>query len=1458
MISNTRMKTAAIFIYILVLGATSSFGADWSCLNDAGTGWTGVMCGNDINGNGMIDDCGELLSCQRPASGQCQQSPLPTRYECVFPDKSRVTCSAALFGACPQCTITDVDNPSVIIMQGTVTPIYKYHCTLDNTDYEGLVACQGACGGQCQCGQGGLYNSTTNLCEVEVALQCAEGYLFDDTVHLCVAQIQCPSGTHFDSTLDRCIGDTTYKCPDNFLYDAGTGKCVHIPNCPPGSVFSTTSLKCEAPPSINCPANYTFNSGSQKCEAAPNCGAGVLNTSSDVCQLLPTITCPANYVYSSSTLKCEEMPYCLTGGTFDAVDNRCESIPGITCATSYIYNSTTQQCQTGPGCPAGGAYVGLRDRCEAADNPQCPVSYTYNSVAERCEKAPQCASGSYNPTTDRCELSISPTCPTGYTYGGGVCYANPVCATGTFNSVSNSCETAGTPQCSTGYSYNATAQKCQSAPQCTTGGSYSATTNRCETSSTQNYTCSINGQVYSSSAACTAGCSQTSNCTAAAGTITLSGSTTGGKAPALPLQGSLTGSGSYIALSPFVSGGNLAISGATLSGSLWWTNPPLISPQMSIIGYGTWIGINCVMGLNCGGSITVSGATVSGTMYMYQNMIDSTLTGSGNTLISNVGGSLVFSGPTTYTCPLGGFACSGNPQQCTNTGSCSSSTVCPAGYTLNGGVCVTAASCLSSGVLNTSSDQCELTASFTCPTGFLWNGSTCQKAPTCNSGGTFTSSTHRCEITPSYVCPGTMTWDATAQKCRQASTCATGGTLNTSFDLCISTVNYNCPAGYTYAGSAICSAPASCPGTGTLNISLDQCQSTPVYNCPTGYTYSSGTCNANAKCDTGGTLNTASHKCEASSTNSCPTGWSMNAVSHFCEITPVCASPGVYSTSANTCQVDASYQCGSGFTLNPITLKCEADPQCPTGSSINSTTHSCQTDPTIICPVGTTYNIARGSCESSPLCNVPGSYNPILKECTTPGTPECPPDYQYSSLENKCTAPPVCTPSDWMCPNDAADPVCNNQAPIMNRQYMELETTTTVDPDTGNYLPPPSYTFASTNAAVSQQTFETIAQTYGAHPADMTYKGFIFQQYGTGPFRINQGVLYQDVFFDTLSCPLYQDFSNRIWQPKDFSDRNCANFPTKWEKIETSCLCTDYTQDIYQRSCTGTAPYYTETLLNTLSIKSDMSTCAGDPLFCKAGLSQQGLNDCTANQTTYTDFISCNGQSIEKTRTVRTCIASTTATVPTEYRTIPDNLFGIMQWDSVRCHPCITPQSNVVDDDIPSGPDIVLDQTKQCTNFKMFSGSDKRCRPSGFGTIFTNCCSLSGWFSSWCNNEEKELKKKKESKICHEVGTYCSSRVKFLGICLQRKKSYCCFNSMLSRIINEQGRTQINKPWGPAKTPDCHGFSPDDFSKLDFSTIDLTEYSNTIQSNTYSAPGEVMKGVNNWMQTQQNKSFLGK
>jgi conjugal transfer mating pair stabilization protein TraN len=98
-----------------------------------------------------------------------------------------------------------------------------------------------------------------------------------------------------------------------------------------------------------------------------------------------------------------------------------------------------------------------------------------------------------------------------------------------------------------------------------------------------------------------------------------------------------------------------------------------------------------------------------------------------------------------------------------------------------------------------------------------------------------------------------------------------------------------------------------------------------------------------------------------------------------------------------------------------------------------------------------------------------------------------------------------------------------------------------------------------------------------------------------------------------------------------------------------------------------------------------------------------------------------------------------------------------------------------------------------------------------------------------CGNEEKVTAMKRDARLCVEFGDYCSSCITVFGrcvACLARTQSFCCFNSHLARIINEQGRRQIGKSWGSdtARDPDCSGFSIAQLQSLDFSRIDFSEF----------------------------------
>lgn len=91
-----------------------------------------------------------------------------------------------------------------------------------------------------------------------------------------------------------------------------------------------------------------------------------------------------------------------------------------------------------------------------------------------------------------------------------------------------------------------------------------------------------------------------------------------------------------------------------------------------------------------------------------------------------------------------------------------------------------------------------------------------------------------------------------------------------------------------------------------------------------------------------------------------------------------------------------------------------------------------------------------------------------------------------------------------------------------------------------------------------------------------------------------------------------------------------------------------------------------------------------------------------------------------------------------------------------------------------------------------------------------------------CEEKEFELGAKKETRQCAYVGSYCASKT--LGSCVEKRESYCCFGSVVARIIQEQGRPQLGMNFGAAKTPTCDGITANQMQQIDWSRIDLTEW----------------------------------
>lgn len=126
----------------------------------------------------------------------------------------------------------------------------------------------------------------------------------------------------------------------------------------------------------------------------------------------------------------------------------------------------------------------------------------------------------------------------------------------------------------------------------------------------------------------------------------------------------------------------------------------------------------------------------------------------------------------------------------------------------------------------------------------------------------------------------------------------------------------------------------------------------------------------------------------------------------------------------------------------------------------------------------------------------------------------------------------------------------------------------------------------------------------------------------------------------------------------------------------------------------------------------------------------------------------------------------------------------------------------------------------------VFKGEANKCNK--FMVSFLNCCSsMKGWGKDLglgkCKGEEKALALKKAKGLCHFVGTYCAEKDPIFKQCLRKKTVYCCFNSKLARIFQEQGKEQLGIGFGSPEFANCRGFTVEELQKIDFSKFNMEE-----------------------------------
>lgn len=90
-----------------------------------------------------------------------------------------------------------------------------------------------------------------------------------------------------------------------------------------------------------------------------------------------------------------------------------------------------------------------------------------------------------------------------------------------------------------------------------------------------------------------------------------------------------------------------------------------------------------------------------------------------------------------------------------------------------------------------------------------------------------------------------------------------------------------------------------------------------------------------------------------------------------------------------------------------------------------------------------------------------------------------------------------------------------------------------------------------------------------------------------------------------------------------------------------------------------------------------------------------------------------------------------------------------------------------------------------------------------------------------CTEAEQMLSMKKGAGLCTQVGSRCSGRI--LKTC---RRSFCCYNSELAKIVGDAGRAQLGTGTS------CAGLTAEQFQSLNFSAIDFSPFYADLMNST--------------------------
>lgn len=1304
------------------------------------------------------------------------------------------------------------------------------------------------------------------------AAACPPGSNLDITVDKCLAPVACSAGGQLDSSNDVCFVSPTQVCEEGTSYDVASGKCAADATCT-GGVLDTTLDLCVQYMS-GCPAGFSVNASTGKCEASPFCPTGWgYDTTRNRCEKLPD-NCPSGYTYNNVLNKCVTSALCSDGGSLNGTSDKCEISAAITCESGWTYNSGTGKCEQNPTCLSPGAYNGTYDTCLAATTtPPCPTGYTYNSSLGVCTAAPICSNGTYNAATDRCEATTSYSCPdASYTYNStrARCEKAPVCPTGmTYSATYNVCTQAMSSGCPSGYTYVSARNRCErQPPDCSSGAIYNAATNKCDL---QQYVLSQDivrylswgTFVYSGANNAITGTSNHDTMgTQPAGTITLSGGVFNGtiKNPNCSPVGvdvfALWGLGNQL----------VGISSTCGTVPDFEKSDPATCSQMSSV-------FNAVdmCSDDCGqmGPCGELGICSDYYSYVYTNYCE--LQSSVKKAVWDTQGRHPIN-VTPEVCAqieggvYGAIAYNFNTQDqalCIENGgqwetyeikycydaSYVENGICDGYYLIipDGRSYSYSACSIDSGSLPycwpARPNGAEISRITLGPGGLsgtivrdnmtLWGDgwylrgvggadtgyilfSPLTENPTCPSSGQLDGTNDVCYVPYTPTC-SQGTYDSVSGQCILAPTCS-NGVLDGTYDVCYQASSGGCPSDYTLSGS-VCIKTPTCNSPGAFTGgTTDACTATATFTCPTGYTYSAsyGQCYRAPDCNGGG-LNTSLDKCEKSFAYTCPA--SYTPVGSVCQAAPFCYSPGFYHTGDNLCDGNTTV-CSAGL-LDASVDRCYQDAWCNDGV-LDTTIDKCVDNGCATydasgncveigsggsaCPAGYSQDPATGICYIPDICG-PGAYNAAAGNCQASIVNDCS-TYNFDAGLNKCI-------HAAQCPGP-------------------------VDAGSLNYSTQLDVCVAAANhTCASGLTWSTVPVS--KCEAIPVCAGAIFYDPS------------QNSCFMSAGCPYGTDYTcmPNAQGTYQCSPYECVNVAAG-EGVELEPFSEDYLQDDGEKDAEGNClgqiyifngkpsrcrtPGWTVGYINNCCEEGDLmpeDTGSGVAMVAGGYSMYQGARAAYVAYMTYNSVAAAPNTfaaAVNAISDATTAGVSAATQAGVEAGAVAA-ASGASQGGAMlsaglqAAGPAVAVYAaGAIAGALGGDQDAQLGAQIAAYSAMIYAGLLSGPQAAVGIVIIVVMRLLMG---TGCDVNDIMTSNDVASKRCHYIGTYCEKKI--LGMCVQKAKGHCCFNSILARIIHEQGRPQLISfqpagAWGPAKGPNCRGFTPEEFQSLDFSKIDLTEY----------------------------------